>query len=62
MIFKNADYSKVCLKIRGFGIKSICDLMKVALDAGFEPATKWLTATYSTAELIQNEIKSAIIN
>ncbi len=26
----------------------------MAPDAGFEPATKWLTATYSTAELIRN--------
>lgn len=25
----------------------------MALDVGFEPTTKWLTATYSTAELIQ---------
>lgn len=29
----------------------------MAPDAGFEPATKWLTATYSTAELIRNELK-----
>ena len=29
----------------------------MAPDAGFEPATKWLTATYSTAELIRNEVK-----
>ena len=28
---------------------------KMAPDAGFEPATKWLTATYSTAELIRNK-------
>lgn len=28
---------------------------RVAPDAGFEPATKWLTATYSTAELIRNK-------
>ena len=27
----------------------------MAPDAGFEPATKWLTATYSTAELIRNK-------
>lgn len=33
----------------------------MALDAGFEPATKWLTATYSTAELIQNEKRSEIV-
>ncbi len=32
----------------------------MAPDAGFEPATKWLTATYSTAELIRNiAVKSA---
>ena len=30
------------------------EIKKVAPDAGFEPATKWLTATYSTAELIRN--------
>lgn len=29
----------------------------MAPDAGFEPATKWLTATYSTAELIRNMLK-----
>lgn len=34
---------------------------EMAPDAGFEPATKWLTATYSTAELIRNEIKDVII-
>ena len=27
---------------------------KMAPAAGFEPATKWLTATYSTAELCRN--------
>ena len=31
----------------------------MAPDVGFEPTTKWLTATYSTAELIRN--KNAII-
>lgn len=30
-------------------------IRRVAPDAGFEPATKWLTATYSTAELIRNK-------
>ena len=29
----------------------------MAPDAGFEPATKRLTAAYSTAELIRNELK-----
>lgn len=33
----------------------------MAPDAGFEPATKWLTATYSTAELIRNILKPEII-
>ena len=33
-----------------FGIKA----KKMAPTAGFEPATKWLTATYSTAELCRN--------
>lgn len=32
----------------------------MAPDAGFEPATKWLTATYSTAELIRNKQKSRL--
>ena len=32
-------------------------LFEVAPDAGFEPATKWLTVTYSTAELIRNKYK-----
>ncbi len=32
----------------------------MAPDAGFEPATKWLTATYSTAELIRNMHKVEI--
>ena len=29
-------------------------LQKMAPAAGFEPATKWLTATYSTAELCRS--------
>ena len=33
----------------------------MAPDAGFEPATKWLTVTYSTAELIRNIIKKISI-
>ena len=28
--------------------------MRLAPTAGFEPATKWLTATYSTAELCRS--------
>ncbi len=31
---------------------------RLAPAAGFEPATKWLTATYSTAELCRNDIHS----
>ena len=31
--------------------------VQVAPDAGFEPATKRLTAAYSTAELIRNEVE-----
>ena len=31
-------------------------LKTLAPAAGFEPATKWLTATYSTAELCRNKI------
>ena len=30
------------------------DTKKMAPAAGFEPATKWLTATYSTAELCRS--------
>ena len=33
----------------------------MAPDAGFEPATKRLTAAYSTAELIRNIFKEVII-
>lgn len=33
----------------------IIRIVGMAPDAGFEPATKWLTATYSTAELIRNK-------
>lgn len=33
-------------------------VVEVAPDAGFEPATKRLTAAYSTAELIRNESKA----
>ena len=32
----------------------------MAPDAGFEPATKWLTATYSTAELIRNKQRARL--
>ena len=33
----------------------------MAPNAGFEPATKWLTVTYSTAELIRNTLNEAEI-
>lgn len=32
----------------------------MAPDVGFEPTTKWLTATYSTAELIRNKLKKIL--
>ena len=32
-------------------VMAIMKAKKMAPAAGFEPATKWLTATYSTAEL-----------
>lgn len=41
----------------------LCELFivkEVAPDAGFEPATKWLTATYSTAELIRNKQRARL--
>ena len=36
------------------GLESGIGAKKMAPAAGFEPATKWLTATYSTAELCRS--------
>lgn len=48
-----APYSAKFLKTT---IKLFDDILRrVAPDAGFEPATKRLTAAYSTAELIRNK-------
>ena len=35
----------------------MCVCEKMAPAPGFEPGTKWLTATYSTAELCWNDVK-----
>ena len=34
----------------------------MAPDTGFEPVTKWLTATYSTAELIRNVVLTSLLS
>ena len=35
---------------------------KMAPAVGFEPTTKWLTATYSTAELCRSKINSSAMS
>lgn len=43
-----------------FGKKLKKSKKEMAPDAGFEPATKRLTAAYSTAELIRNLKKNSL--
>ncbi len=38
-------------------VKQLIKKCVMAPDAGFEPATKRLTAAYSTAELIRNKVE-----
>ena len=46
-----------CKKLEMAALAQVLDYegIKMAPAPGFEPGTKWLTATYSTAELCRNK-------